>query len=190
MKKLGDVTYITKLAGFEYTNYLSGNFKSDGIPVIQGVNIKNNHLNLDDVKYIDQELSFRLPRSIVNKYSLLFCYVANVGDCWLNKPGFHLHLGSNIAKIDIKVKDLLPEYLYYWFQKNKSYMMSISKGSVQKNLSMTEIRNIPFDFPNPILQQHIVDTIHHLRFSLTFLLLSFLILLILQIILAIQVKFF
>lgn len=161
IKTIGEIAYVTKLAGFEYTKYLAGNFINDGVPVIQGKNIKNHQLNLTDVKYISKELSDSLLRSRILNNDILFCYVANVGDCWLNEKNLSLHLGSNIAKIQVNSNLIIPKYLYYWLQseKNFKYINAISKGSVQKNINMEEIRSLKIEIPNIELQQHIVNTI-------------------------------
>ena len=159
--KIGNIANVTKLAGFEYTKCLSGNFTDNGIPVIQGKNIKNHSLNIDDVKYIPLELSNSLPRSQVKSNDILFCYVANVGDCWLNDKNRLLHLGSNIAKITVTSDKMLPKYLYYWFQNKNTYdfINSISKGSVQKNVNMEEIRSLEVPVLSIDQQQHIIDIV-------------------------------
>ena len=165
--KLNDLCYITKLAGFEYTKYFSGNFQETGIPLIQGKNIKNYSLDLSDVHYISEELSDSLPRSQVDNNSLLFCYVCNIADCWINTDNLKLHLGSNVAKINVIDKRLIPKYLFYWIQSpvHKNYIIQIAKGSAQKNINMEEIRNIDIDLPDLLVQQHIVNSIRRRRYA-------------------------
>ena len=159
--KIKDICYVTKLAGFEYSKHFSGKFEEEGIPLIQGKNIKNNSLDLTDVHYISEELSNSLPRSQVDKNSILFCYICNIGDCWINSDGLKLHLGSNVAKINVTDINVIPSYLFYWLQSpiHKKYIYQISKGSAQKNINMEEIRNIDIDIPKKEIQQHIVNTI-------------------------------
>ena len=49
---MGDVTDITKLAGFEFTKYV--NYEDSGkIIALRAINVKNNKLDLNDIKYID-----------------------------------------------------------------------------------------------------------------------------------------
>ena len=115
--KLGDIAFVTKLAGFEYTKYLSNNFQDKGVPVIQGRNIKNRSLNLDKAKYITEELSNSLDRSKIKFGDILFSYVGTVGDVYLHDSNNPLHLGSNVAKISIlKDNEVFNKFIYYTLQ--------------------------------------------------------------------------
>jgi type I restriction enzyme S subunit len=50
--ELGGISDVTKLAGFEFTEYVE--YSDNGkIIALRGLNVKNNSLVLDDVKYID-----------------------------------------------------------------------------------------------------------------------------------------
>ena len=51
MVTLGDVATVTKLAGFEFTKYV--NYSDEGkIRALRGLNVKNEKLDLTDVKYM------------------------------------------------------------------------------------------------------------------------------------------
>jgi len=59
---LGEFADITKLAGFEYSNYFNSYKDGGDIIVVRGTNITNNVLDLSDVKSIPLETSKQLPR--------------------------------------------------------------------------------------------------------------------------------
>ena len=63
---LNDLAFVTKLAGFEYTKYIS--LKDSGeVPVIRAQNVRPFNPDLKNLKYIDLDLSLSLPRSALDK---------------------------------------------------------------------------------------------------------------------------
>ena len=64
--KLGDIAFITKLAGFEYTKYIKYQDHGD-IIMVRGLNCKYGKLVLDDIYWIDKSVSDLLPRSKLAK---------------------------------------------------------------------------------------------------------------------------
>ena len=72
--KLGDISDVTKLAGFEFTEYVT--YSDEGtIIALRGLNVKGGKIILDDVKYIDQSDFSKLNRSKLFKNDILFTYV-------------------------------------------------------------------------------------------------------------------
>ncbi|MEN3246308.1 hypothetical protein [Fructilactobacillus sanfranciscensis] len=61
-RKLGEVSNVTKLAGFEFTKYVRYQ-ESGKIIALRGLNVKNGKLVLDEVKYIDDSDFSKLNRS-------------------------------------------------------------------------------------------------------------------------------
>jgi type I restriction enzyme S subunit len=158
---LQEFCFITKLAGFEYTKHLSGNFESNGIPLIQGKNIKNGELNLDGVKFINKELSNQLSRSQIRQNTIMFSYVGTVGDIYYHTSEEVLHLGSNVAKIVPDEKKIVPKFLYYslkspTFQRE---LFSKTKGSVQSNINMKDLRSLKIWIPPRDSQRQIIDVL-------------------------------
>lgn len=162
--RLEEVSFITKLAGFEYTKYLSGNFKDAGIPVIQGRNIKNGILNYDSMKFIDVALSNKLPRSQVRKNTILLSYVGTVGDVYFHSFDKRLHLGSNVAKIEPYESAIYPKFLYYSLKSPffVEGLVSKTKGSVQDNINMKDIRSIQIWVPDLKVQKSIANILSSL----------------------------
>jgi hypothetical protein len=72
---LGDIATVTKLAGFEFTKYMT--YSDEGsIIALRGLNVKNGKLDLRDVKYIDRSDLSKLTRSKLTAcYSLLLCRI-------------------------------------------------------------------------------------------------------------------
>jgi type I restriction enzyme, S subunit len=73
-KELGNVAFVTKLAGFEFTNYFD--YKAGGeIIAVRALNIKNEHLDLTDIQRITKTTSDKLPRSKIFADDILITYI-------------------------------------------------------------------------------------------------------------------
>ena len=57
---LNDIAFITKLAGFEYSKYISPHLSSDGIPLFKGKNIQNGNLIESFEGFIPENISLIL----------------------------------------------------------------------------------------------------------------------------------
>ena len=149
---LGDNADITKLAGFEYTNYFNAYRDAGEIIVVRGINITHNVLDLTDVKTIPRATSNKLPRSQLKKGDLVFAYVGTIGPVYLIEESDRYHLGPNTARITCK-DDLIPEFLLVYFKSEllrKEIDEKISVGA-QPSLSMTKIRS--FKVIHPLIEE-------------------------------------
>lgn len=153
LKKLGNIAFITKLAGFEYSKYFNS-YKTGGeIIVVRGTNITNNKLDLSDTKYIPKTTSDFLHRSKLSKGDLVFAYVGTIGPIYLINEDDRFHLGPNTAKIKIEDKEVNTDYILNYFLSEyirKEIEDRISVGA-QPSLSMTKIRD--FSIPIPTLPE-------------------------------------
>jgi type I restriction enzyme S subunit len=158
--ELGERSDITKLAGFEYSNYFNGYKDGGKIIVLRGTNITHNVLDLSDVKNIPEATSKLLPRSKLFKGDLVFAYVGTIGPIYLVDEDDKFHLGPNTAKITCK-KRLDNEYLLAYFKGpliRSEIEEKISVGA-QPSLSMTKIRSFKIISPGLEEQRLIADTI-------------------------------
>ena len=143
--KIGDIATVTKLAGFEYTNYI--HYKNSGdIIMIRGLNCKGTRLVLDDIYWIDKETSDMLPRSQLHKGDVLMTYVGTVGEIALIDEDNKYHLAPNVAKITINddknnSATFLAYLLYYMRERIVNDMQSSA-------LSMSKIRDIEIGLPS------------------------------------------
>ncbi len=140
--KLGKYAEITKLAGFEYTNYFNSYEDKGEIIVIRGTNITQNRLDLSDIKTIPKETSDKLPRSQLKKNDLVFAYVGTIGPVFLIDQNNRYHLGPNTARITCN-QELSPIFLFCYFcsQLIKSEINERISVGAQPSLSMTKIRD-------------------------------------------------
>ena len=151
--KLGEIAFVTKLAGFEYSKYIK--YKNHGdIIMIRGLNCKKTHLVLDDIYWIDQEISDLLPRSKLSKGDLVFTYVGTVGEVAVVDKDNTYHLAPNVAKIELNDKQANTPYFYaHLLMYLREFVLKFAATTTQSALSMERIRKIPLPMPSSSLQR-------------------------------------
>jgi len=156
--KLGDLCDVTKLAGFEYTNYIHYQESGDVI-MIKALNVKNKRLKLDNISYIDAAVSDALPRSQLHKGDVVMTYIGvNIGDVALVDAVHRYHLAPNVAKISVKdVRQLLPEFLVNQIYYNKDKFTHAAGNTAKAALNMEKLRKIDLLLPDSIQQKIFVD---------------------------------
>ena len=160
---LGDVAFITKLAGFEYTKYIAPNLTDTGIPLFKGKNVQNGKLVFNFEGYIPEHLSDELSRSQISKKCLLTPYVGTIGNIAIFDGSFKAHLGSNVGKIElINPVDrtyLSEEYVLNYLRSPAGYqqLTKHKKATAQESISIDAIRNVIIPIPPTNEQSRIID---------------------------------
>jgi len=153
-----DLFFITKLAGFEYTEHI--NLLDDGeVPVIRAQNVKPFRLDLNNLKYIDLKTSKLLERCALTKESLLVTFIgAGIGDVALFDFQERWHLAPNVAKmepfLDCENKVNL-KYIACFLNSplGRDEIFKHLKSTAQPSISMGTIRDIDYPLP-PLVEQH------------------------------------
>lgn len=52
--RLGRITFITKLAGFEYSKYIEPNLCENGIPLFKGKNVQNSEIIYQNKNFLEK----------------------------------------------------------------------------------------------------------------------------------------
>ena len=159
VKKLGDYSFITKLAGFEYTLHFNS-YKDEGdIIVVRGTNITHNKLDLNDVRTIPRTTSNYLQRSKLFKNDLVFAYVGTIGPIFLVEEDDRFHLGPNTAKITVN-KELNSMFLFHYFTSSflKKEIIEHTSVGAQPSLSMSKIRSFKIIVPPTLAEQIAIAT--------------------------------
>ena len=153
---LGEQADITKLAGFEFTNHVV--YSDEGeIPAIRGLNVKNQKVNLSDVKYIDKSDFSKLDRSKLIEDDLLFTYVGTVGEVARVPESVLWYLAPNVSRIRLNMA-LDSRFVLYQMASNRFKQKQISPliaTSSQPALSMANIRKFIISFTTLEEQQAI-----------------------------------
>ena len=153
---LGEQANITKLAGFEFTNHVV--YSDEGkIPAIRGLNVKNQKINLSDVKYIDKSDFSKLDRSKLIEDDLLFTYVGTVGEVARVPESVLWYLAPNVSRIRLNMA-LDSRFVLYQMASNRfkqKQIFPLIATSSQPALSMTNIRKFIISFTTLEEQQAI-----------------------------------
>jgi len=146
VRKIGNVAHVTKLAGFEYTEYFD--YQDEGeIPVVRAQNVQMGKFVPVHLKYISKEISNALPRSQLFGKEVLMVYIGEVGTVCLSPSNQRLHLGPNVAKITPHENHR--DFLCYFLQSYAGITNAslASKTTVQPNFSMYSIRKFYITVP-------------------------------------------
>ena len=138
---------MTKLAGFEYTNYIHYEEAGD-VVMVKAQNVKNGSLNEKELSYISNEVSDSLPRSQLAPGDVVMTYVgANIGDVAIINNKHKYHLAPNVAKIrpDGKVYDSI--FFMYLLMMKTDYIMRNSADTAKAALGMERIRKLKVFVP-------------------------------------------
>ena len=153
LEKVGDVATVTKLAGFEFTNYVTYT-QQGNIIALRGLNVKNGKIDLEDVKYIDNSDFSKLHRSKLYIDDMLFTYVGTVGQVALIDENNKYYLAPNVALVRVKDNRILPKFMMYFFQTTQFFNHQVNQliqTSSMKNIPMEKIRK--FTVPIPPLEE-------------------------------------
>jgi len=141
--KVGDIAWVTKLAGFEFTKFFKYQ-ESGPVRVIRALNVGFGEFKARNFHFIDSSISDALPRSQLHGGELLIAYVGTLGSAAiLPKDGNRYHLGPNVGKVVIdKVIDDAKPLMYFLLSSIGQQMIhATSKAVTQSSLSMEQIRN-------------------------------------------------
>ncbi|MBS7362287.1 MAG: restriction endonuclease subunit S [Paludibacteraceae bacterium] len=168
-KRLGEIAEVTKLAGFEFTEYVE--YSDEGkIIALRGLNVKDGKLVLDDVKYIDNSNFSKLNRSKLLKNDLLYTYVGTVGQSAIIEEDDKYYLAPNVAMIRVKSQDvLISKYLLFYLLSSKfknSELEKLTASSSMKNITMEKIRKFNIVFPSVSKQKDIINTLVNFESSI------------------------
>jgi len=159
--ELGEISLVTKLAGFEFTEYVE--YSNEGeLIALRGLNVKNGKLDLTDIKYIDNSDLSKLNRSKLYIGDMLFTYVGTVGQVALVDKNDKYYLAPNVALIRCNQEIIKPEYLKYYFQCNKFWNEEINRlvqSSSMKNIPMEKIRKFKINVPSLEIQSKIIHVL-------------------------------
>ena len=154
---IGDDCFVTKLAGFEYTQYI--NYEDSGdVVMIKAQNVKNGKLNRKELSFVSNEVSDSLPRSQLAPGDVVMTYVgANIGDVAIIDNEYKYHLAPNVAKIRPDSERYNSIYFMYMLMLLNAYIVKNSADTAKAALGMERIRKLNVFVPPMELQNQFAD---------------------------------
>lgn len=155
--ELGEYSFVTKLAGFEYTLHIDYSIGGE-IIAIRGLNLKHGELDLRDIQTIPKATSDYLKRSNLHKGDLVISYVGTVGEMAVIDEDNKYHLAPNVAKISVKRNRVNPWFLkeYLFSHAGKQEIANQTASTTQAALSMGNLRKLKIILPEKSEQDQIV----------------------------------
>ena len=139
--------------------------ENSGILYLSGHNVKDNVLDLTDIRYCSEELHNKNKRSALTKDSVLLSIVGTVGNASVVYQDIKANTDRNVATIKNISKFVNPYYLSTYLNSKfgKYQTRLLSTGNVQPLLNLLQVKSIVVCLPNNAFQNHveqIVKTAH------------------------------
>lgn len=158
--QIGTICFVTKLAGFEYTDYVKYDNSGD-LTVLKAENAGLNGFKKTNYSKIKSETVAVLKRSFLFGGELLIVFVgAGTGNVAVVPYDKKYFLGPNIGMAR-PYFEMNSRYLEFLLQSSvgKDIMMVTAKAVAQPSLSMGTIRQTPVAFPSIDEQNQIIQEI-------------------------------
>ncbi len=135
--------------------FASGDYKTEGIPLVRISNIQNNEIDLTDAVCIQGEYP---ERFVIHKGDLLIAMSgATTGKMGIYNLERKAYLNQRVGKIRIKDEQIiLPKYRNFFFQNQTDNILRLAYGSAQPNISGKMILSLVVPLPPIAEQQRIV----------------------------------
>ena len=156
--QIGTLCFVTKLAGFEYTDYVKYDDKGD-LPVLKAENVGLLGFKETVFSKVKTESIEMLTRSQLLGGELIIVFVgAGTGNVAMVPFNHKYFLGPNIGMAR-PYFNINSKYLELFYQSTfgKNLMLSAVKAVAQPSLSMGTIRQTPIAFPSIEEQAKIVE---------------------------------
>jgi len=156
VKELNEVSDITRLAGYEYSEYWKED--PDGkIMTLRGFNIGKNKLILKDIVRISEELSQKLIRSRLFKGDVVFPCVGTIGNAVVIEEDDKFHINQNIAKISPH-QTLNSYYLSQYLTSDlcRNEINRFNATTSQPNVLVGSLRKFRIPVPKSIEEQKLI----------------------------------
>lgn len=150
--KLGDVFNIT--SGGTPSRKKNEYYEHGNIPWVKTGDLKQKYINYSSEYITEAGLENSSAKYFPKSTVLIAMYGATIG-------------ATSILRIDASTNQacaaflpnnsVLPEYLYYYFVRNKESIISLGVGGAQPNISITILKSISIDIPTLEEQERIVS---------------------------------
>ena len=158
---IGNKCFVTKLAGFEYTQYIRYEEHGDVI-MVKAQNVKNGKLNDKDLSFISDDVSNSLPRSQLKENDVVMTYIgANIGDVAVIDNKHKYHLAPNVAKIRPNKSTFNSRFLCVMLAMMTEYIINNSSDTAKGALNMEKIRKLKVLCPD-LNQQNEFENFYNL----------------------------
>jgi len=151
--QLNEISTITRLAGYEYSEYWQEDENGE-ILALRGYNIGKNKIFYHKLPRITNELSLKLNRSRLYKGDVVFPCVGTIGNAAVIEEDDKFHINQNIAKITPNQclnSQFLVQYLISNISRNEIDRFNATTS--QPNVLVGSLRKFRVPFPTSLSEQ-------------------------------------
>ncbi|SFF88377.1 type I restriction enzyme, S subunit [Halobacillus alkaliphilus] len=139
--------------------------ESTPFKMIRTTNVKNGQVNLDAVKYVNEE-TFNLwtRRQVPKRGDVILTREAPLGQVGMIKTNDHVFLGQRLVSYRVNSSVLENRYLLYAFQSNdiQHQIQSLASGSTVQHMRVPDSKKLQINLPPLKKQQSIVEKLEAL----------------------------
>lgn len=130
---------------------------NSGILYLSGHNVKNNILDLTDIRYCSEKLYKKNIRSALKENSVLISIVGTVGNATVVYKKLKANTDRNVATIKNIMSEVNPYYLSTFLNSKfgKYQTSTFATGNVQPLLNLTQVKSIIVCLPSHSFQSKI-----------------------------------
>lgn len=131
-------------------------YVDEGYPIIQSKNITSGYLDLDDVRFIDEETYKKYKKKYnPQKEDLLVCNIGTIGKSLIVEEEKEFIIAWNVFLIKVDKQKVCSKYLkhYFEFLLNKGFFNTLLNGGTVKFINKTKLGEI--EVPLPDMQKQI-----------------------------------
>ncbi|MDV7187419.1 restriction endonuclease subunit S [Lutibacter sp. TH_r2] len=156
-KEFDEITAITRLAGYEYSQYWVEDENKE-IIALRGYNIGKGKLELRDLSYISDRLSMKLKRSRLSIGDIVYPCVGSIGNAVVIEENNKFHIQQNIAKITCDSKTS-PYFLVHFLTSDYGMkeVYKFNASGAQPNVLVGSLRKFKLNIPQLPEQQKIAS---------------------------------
>ena len=135
-------------------------YKNEGIPIIQSKNITSGYLDLEDVRYLDDEAYLKYKEKYnPEKGDILLCNIGTIGTSLVLNQDNKFLIAWNLFKLKINKELYEPKYIKYYLDKLRrmNYFDRLLTGGTVKFINKTKMGEIKIPICNIYEQYKIVE---------------------------------
>jgi restriction endonuclease S subunit len=149
---------------------INADYFESGVQFLRIDNISNEKLDLDDVKFVSEEIGSRLSSSYLNEGDILISRSGTIGVAVSIPNGVgRLTFGSYMLRLVLKnLNEVDPEYVSNFLNSSfgKLQFHRITTGSSQLNITIPGVEAIEMPIPEKSIQDAVVNKINRARVEL------------------------
>lgn len=142
------------------------NFVEEGFLFIRNSNIKEEEIDLSDVKYITKKDHETIPRAHLKEGDVLFTTIGTIGvSAVVNKEVVGANINQNLVRIVLKKEKIIPKFFSIFLNSRFGRLQSERHptGNIQKIINYPTIKNFLIPLPPKQIQQKIVKIVENAR---------------------------